>query len=77
MPYWRVTRLAYDSRLLPDQPDRRTFTFSPAAGAAVRVRLLFRRFSKPVADEKGWPDNEILIAERRWPEPPGEPPPAR
>jgi hypothetical protein len=73
VPYWRVTRLAYDSRLQPDQPDRRTFRFAAAPGASVRVRLLFRKFSKPIADEKGWADNEIPIAERRWPEPPEEP----
>jgi hypothetical protein len=37
--------------------------FGPAA-ERVRVRLLYRRFWPEVADGKGWPDNEVRVAEK-------------
>ena len=52
-----------DTRLTPGEPDRLTFTF-PDGAARLRVRLLYRRFWQQVADEKRWPDNEIVVAER-------------
>ena len=66
VPYWRVTRIAYDTRLKPDQVDRQEFTFRNADGASLHARLIYRRFSKQVADEKGWVDNEILVQEVKW-----------
>ena len=31
---------------------------------SLRLRLLYRRFWQPVAQSKGWPDNEITILDR-------------
>jgi hypothetical protein len=49
--------------LFPGQTDRVNVGF-PAAAVRLRVRLLYRRFWQPVADAKGWPDNEIVLADR-------------
>jgi hypothetical protein len=62
VPIWRSHLVAYDTRLNPDEVNRTRFVFRPSKGASrVSARLLYRRFSKQVADEKGWPDNELLI----------------
>ena len=67
VPYWRVTRLKYDTRLMPDQIDHAQFLFrDPRAEFTVVARLIYRRFSKALADQKGWPDNEIVVATKRW-----------
>ena len=61
--YWHVNRVAYDTRLMPDATDRREFTFrSTARPAKVEAQLVYRRFSKYLADQKGWPENEYLLA---------------
>jgi nitrate/TMAO reductase-like tetraheme cytochrome c subunit len=62
-PFWKADPDAADTRLTPGEPDRVTFTF-PEATARLRVRLLYRRFWQQVADEKRWPDNEVVVAER-------------
>lgn len=63
-PFWRADPDAEDTRLRPDEPDRLRFRF-PATAGELRVRLLYRRFWPDVAATKGWPDNEVVIAERR------------
>jgi hypothetical protein len=64
-PFWRADGDALDTRLVPDKPDRLTFDF-PSGLERVRVRLLYRRFWQEVADVKGWPDNEIEVADFGW-----------
>jgi len=69
-PYWKATRVLYDTRLMPDQVDRVRFLFeAPEAKLTVVARLLYRRFSKYLADQKSWPDNEVLITTQRWSSP--------
>jgi hypothetical protein len=68
VPFWQDVRDVIDTRLQADQPDRMTFTFSGRT-VEVRLRLLFRRFWKEVADAKGWPDNEIEVIEQIVPMP--------
>jgi hypothetical protein len=63
-PFWKADPDPADTRLTPGAPDRATFVF-PDATARVRLRLLYRRFWQQVADEKRWPDNEIVVAERQ------------
>ena len=69
VPYWRPNRVKCDTRLLPDQTDRVTFRFrpvKPAQGAVTIVaQLLYRRFSKFLADQKGWPDNELVVVTKQ------------
>jgi hypothetical protein len=67
VPYWRVTRLKYDTRLMPDDVDRARFLFEPRPGkVSVAAQLIYRRFSKQVADEKKWPDNQFVVRTERW-----------
>lgn len=62
-PFWKADPDATDTRLTPGEPDRVTFTF-PGGAARLRLRLLYRRFWRQVAEEKHWPDDEIVVAER-------------
>jgi hypothetical protein len=63
VPFWVAHGDLADTRLVPGRPDRRAFTF-PAGVRQVRARLLYRRFWPQVAERKGWPDNEVLVAEQ-------------
>ncbi len=62
-PFWKADPDAIDTRLTPGEPDRLTFEF-PETTRRLRLRLLYRRFWQQVADEKRWPDNEIVVVER-------------
>jgi hypothetical protein len=62
-PFWRADPKMIDTRLVPGRGDTATFTF-PAKVQRVRVRLLYRRFWQQVAEAKGWPDNELTVADR-------------
>jgi hypothetical protein len=67
VPYWRPNRLKYDTRLLPERTDRVRFRFQPAGGDVnVVARLIYRRFSKYLADQKAWPGNEVVIVTDEW-----------
>ncbi|HKI31377.1 MAG TPA: multiheme c-type cytochrome [Gemmataceae bacterium] len=68
-PFWKADPEAADTRLTPGQPDRLTFVF-PGETTGLRLRLLYRRFWQQVADEKRWPDKEIVVAERELIVPP-------
>jgi hypothetical protein len=60
LPFWLAHEEPEDTRLFPGRLDRRQFRFA-ADTASVRVRLVYRRFWQEVAENKGWPDNEVLI----------------
>lgn len=61
--FWQPSREAEDTRLAPEQPDRRVWTFA-ATAARVRVRLLYRRFYQATAAAKDWPENEWVVGEQ-------------
>lgn len=66
-PFWQAVAVQSDTRLLPDQRDQGHFSFrlDPASRTVhVDVRLVYRKFFKPVADEKGWPDRDIVLREQ-------------
>jgi hypothetical protein len=66
-PFWQAIAIDSDTRLMPDQPDQTVITFDAAdlhGRARIEARLIYRRFYKPVADEKSWPDADIILAER-------------
>ncbi|MCS6851440.1 MAG: hypothetical protein NZ700_09775 [Gemmataceae bacterium] len=63
-PFWRPIRSVADTRLAPGQEDRLRLVFPPGT-MQVHVQLLYRRFWKEVADLKGWPDETLVVAERR------------
>jgi nitrate/TMAO reductase-like tetraheme cytochrome c subunit len=62
-PFWKADPDAVDTRLTPGEPDRVTFTFAEGT-ARLRLRLLYRRFWQQVAEEKHWPDHEVVVAEQ-------------
>ncbi len=59
-PFWLAEGEPQDTRLFPGRPERSVFVFPPET-ARVRVRLLYRRFWQDVADERAWPDNEVVV----------------
>jgi hypothetical protein len=61
-PFWLPVLKSEDTRLLPEQIDRREFVFG-AAAERVTVQLWYRRFWQEVADARGWTDNDVLVAE--------------
>lgn len=63
-PFWRADpSTLIDTRLQPDVTETMQFEF-PVDVDRVRIRMVHRRFWKSVADEKGWPSDEMLIFER-------------
>jgi hypothetical protein len=64
-PFWRADPDAIDTRLRPGGSDQSVFLF-PTEVERVRLRLLYRRFWQVVADEKGWPDNEITVVDQTF-----------
>jgi nitrate/TMAO reductase-like tetraheme cytochrome c subunit len=62
-PFWKADPDAIDTRLTPGEPDHVRFAFAEGT-ARLRVRLLYRRFWQQVAEEKRWPDNDTVVAER-------------
>jgi hypothetical protein len=63
VPFWMHVTKTEDTRLFPEQPDRRTFLFSPAA-RHVTVQFWYRRFWHEVAHSRRWADNDMLVIEQ-------------
>jgi hypothetical protein len=63
IPFWRSHFEPEDTRLLPDQPDVRRFTFASGL-VRLRVRVIYRRFWAEVALRKGWPDQDLMVIDR-------------
>ena len=65
VPFWLHVTKIEDTRLFPEQADRRTFLFSSAV-RRVTVQLWYRRFWHEVAHLRGWNDNDMLIVEQSF-----------
>jgi hypothetical protein len=63
MPFWLPVSKTEDTRLRPERPDRRKFTFE-AAAQRVTVQVWYRRFWPEVAAARGWTDNDLLVVEK-------------
>jgi hypothetical protein len=62
--YWNPTRVVSDTRLAALTSDRNAFAFqAPDGSATIEVALWFRRAYKELMDQKGWTDEDILMAE--------------
>jgi hypothetical protein len=64
VPFWRADRDGDDTRLSPGQTVTDVYEF-PTEAKTVQVRVLYRRFWDEVARDKGWPDRDVRIIERR------------
>lgn len=63
---WRDTTVVEDTRLAPFAASASNFTFALPAGrpATVKVRLIYRRAFQQLAQQKGWNDPDITMAEQ-------------
>jgi hypothetical protein len=70
--YWNPTSVVSDNRLAALATDESRYVFGAPerGGAAVHVRLLFRRAFLELSRQKGWQDPDRLMAEQRLRVPP-------
>jgi len=63
--YWRPVTVVEDNRLAAMATDASTYTFDLPSGspATVHVRLVFRRAFQKLAQQKGWDDPDLSMAE--------------
>lgn len=63
--FWRQTTVAQDTRLAPLATDSTQYTFelTDRQAAQVKVRLIYRRAMQSLAQQKGWNDADILLAQ--------------
>jgi hypothetical protein len=63
--YWRPVTIVEDTRLAANATDSSQYSFTLPSGEAaqVKVKLLFRRTFQAIAEQKGWNDPDILMAE--------------
>ena len=63
--YWNPTRLVSDNRLAAYATDLSQYVFNAPSQSdiTVRVRLIYRRAYRALADQKGWNIPDILMAE--------------
>ena len=61
--YWNPTRVLSDNRLMPFEKDRSSFIFSinEEEPSYIHVKLLFRRATKELMDQKGWDIEDIVM----------------
>lgn len=62
-PFWRAAPEFDDTRLLPGQTERVSFSFPPEA-VTLKARLVYRKFWSEVTRLKGWPDDAWVVAEK-------------
>jgi hypothetical protein len=63
VPFWLARPEVVDTRLVPGVADQSSYSF-PEKVARLRVRLLYRKFWEQIANQKGWPDNEMVILDQ-------------
>jgi len=63
--FWRKTTVIEDTRLFPFKPDQSNYSFALPSGATgtVKVKLVYRRAFQVLAQQKGWTDPDIIMAE--------------
>ncbi len=69
VPFWRATRIAFDTRIRPKTTRTLTFQFEirdPEDEPTAEARLVYRPVIRPLAEKKKWPVKDILIASRAW-----------
>ena len=63
--YWRPVTIVEDTRLAALATDTSNYIFELAPGnaATVKVKLVFRRAFQQLAQQKGWTDPDLVMAE--------------
>ena len=63
--YWRPVTIVEDTRLAPFATDISTYSFDLPTGspASIKISLVYRRAYQLLAQQKGWTDADILMAE--------------
>jgi hypothetical protein len=66
-PFWKADLDPEDTRLKPGRAEQVEYRF-PASVHTFRVRLIHRRFWQEVARAKGWPDSDLVLIDRTFPQ---------
>ena len=64
-PFWRPGPVPLDTRLRPGHPEALSFDFPPSL-RRLRVRVIYRPFWQEVARAKGWPNQDVPVADRTF-----------
>ena len=64
--YWRPVTIVEDTRLAALKTDTNNFTFKLPSGnaATINVQLVYRRSFQKLAEQKGWTDPDLIMAEK-------------
>jgi hypothetical protein len=64
--YWRPVTIVEDTRLAAMATDTTHYTFDLADGntATIKIKLIFRRAFQVLAQQKGWTDPDLIMAEQ-------------
>jgi hypothetical protein len=63
--YWRQIELFEDTRIFPMKSDASDYVFAAPQGAAtVKVKLIYRPAFYKLARQKGWPNEDFVMAEQ-------------
>jgi hypothetical protein len=68
VPFWRAVGVEFDRRLMPDKADETTYVFELediTCAVHIEAKVTYRRFYKEVLESKSWPDQDIIIAQRK------------
>ncbi len=63
--YWRPTTIVEDTRLFPLKTDASAYAFDLPEGevATVHIKLIYRSAFQKLAQQKGWTEADIMMAE--------------
>lgn len=63
--YWRQIELVEDTRIFPMKSDASDYVFAAPQGAAtVKLKLIYRPAFYKLAQQKGWPNEDFVMAEQ-------------
>ena len=67
--FWRQVTVVEDTRLFPFKTDSTSYAFALPAGVdvTVKVKLVYRRAFQKLAQQKGWTDPDLVMAEATLP----------
>ena len=69
VPFWRATAIASDTRIRPKHTITLTYQFAlddPDDEPTVEAKLIYRPVIRPLAKQKNWIAEDILITSSVW-----------